>query len=53
MSDRVSIYYGGALLLAEISHSPPRVQVGATIFQRVDDPDTGESLGCYVSEATR
>jgi hypothetical protein len=31
----------------ELSKTPPRVLVGNEIYDRVDDPDTGEFLGGY------
>lgn len=32
----------------DLSHTPPRIDVGEHRYERIDDPDTGESLGGYV-----
>ncbi|AKJ72630.1 hypothetical protein PP301_gp092 [Gordonia phage GMA2] len=31
-----------------LSKTPRRIQYREVIYYRVDDPDTGEFLGCYV-----
>lgn len=28
---------------------PPRIQIAGRIYERIDDPDTGEGLGAYVA----
>lgn len=28
-------------------HTPPRVIMGGEVYERIDDPDTGEFLGGY------
>jgi|GEM_PF-5855453 len=33
---------------AALTGTPPRVQIGSVLYERIDDPDTGESLGGYV-----
>lgn len=32
---------------AELIRQPPRIKVGAQIYYRIDDPDTGAPLGAY------
>lgn len=46
--ERVSLIngpYAGATPL--LSKQPPRIQIGGVEYNRIDDPDTGESLGAY------
>jgi hypothetical protein len=31
-----------------LTATPPRVQIGITLYRRLDDPDTGEFLGGYI-----
>lgn len=33
-----------------LDRTPLRIQIGSELFDRVDDPDTGEPLGVYLSE---
>lgn len=46
--ERVSLLngpYAGAN--PRLSKQPPRIEIGGVEYVRIDDPDTGESLGAY------
>jgi len=32
----------------DLRKEPRRIEIAGVIYERIDDPDTGESLGAYV-----
>lgn len=43
----VVIFDGDHRHLVTIKYAPPQILMGGRLFDRVDDPETGEPLGCY------
>lgn len=44
--------HDGAKITLTAATPPPRIQIGGTIYHRVDDPDTGNYLGAYAHQET-
>ena len=47
---RVHILGNGWRESVVLKRTPPRIQIGSELFDRVDDPETGEPLGLYLSQ---